>query len=215
MIILLNGAFGIGKTTVARLLVARMGGALLFDPEWIGIVLQRGARIVGRRVDDFQDLRAWRTLTIAGIRLARRIRPNVVVPMAFSNVAYLQEVRGGVERFDARVLHICLRAPLDVVHERLRRRGADPVRQAWEYRRAAECCALHGDAAFGLHLSADRAPDEIADEIADEIVRLLAAAAQPRRCDARPQKPPSRSGSFVAQRSLCDDSRRDPTFSCP
>ena len=62
----LNGAFGIGKTTVARALVKRLPRAVLFDPEPIGVLLQRF-----RRVDDFQDLRAWRRLTIFGIRIAR------------------------------------------------------------------------------------------------------------------------------------------------
>ena len=50
MILLLNGAFGIGKTTVARVLVARMPNALLFDPEMIGLILQRGLRLFGRTV---------------------------------------------------------------------------------------------------------------------------------------------------------------------
>jgi hypothetical protein len=38
MVLLLNGAFGIGKTTVSRLLVARSPRAVVFDPEWMGIL---------------------------------------------------------------------------------------------------------------------------------------------------------------------------------
>src|SRR5687767_2126468 len=64
LILLLNGAFGIGKTSVARRLVARLPRAVLYDPEIIGIALQRAARIVGWNVPDFQDLRLWRRLTI-------------------------------------------------------------------------------------------------------------------------------------------------------
>jgi hypothetical protein len=71
VILLLNGAFGIGKTTVARALVTRMPGSVLFDPEMIGIPLQRVARAVGRTVEDFQDLRTWRSLAVLGLRLAR------------------------------------------------------------------------------------------------------------------------------------------------
>jgi len=36
-----NRAFGVGMTTVARLLRRRLAPAVLFDPEPIGIVLQR------------------------------------------------------------------------------------------------------------------------------------------------------------------------------
>lgn len=165
MILLLNGAFGIGKTTVARALVVRLPRAVLFNPELIGSALQRTLRLAGRRVDDFQDLKSWRRLTIAGLRAARLFRPNIVVPMAFSNPAYLEEIRTGIGRFEPRVLHYCLIAPVEVVHERLRLRGDDPVTDAWAYRRATECCAVHQGAAFAEHIAADRDPESIANEL--------------------------------------------------
>lgn len=156
MIIWLNGAFGIGKTTVARMLAKRLPGAIVYDPELVGMALQR----MTRRVDDFQDLRAWRRLTIAGVRLMRRLRPIVIVPMAISNPAYLEELRRGI---DAR--WFCLVAPEEVVHARLRDRGGDAE---WSYRRASECCVAHRNACFGEHIDATRTPEEIVD-------RLLAA----------------------------------------
>ena len=159
MILLLNGAFGIGKTTVARLLVARMERAMLFDPEWIGIALQRVTR-----VEDFQDLRLWRWLTIAGLRIARVFRRNVIVPMAISNPDYLDEIRNALK---PRVVHVCLVAPVDEVHARLRQRGDAGE---WEFRRASECCTVHGGAEFAAQIDARRAPTEIADEL----LRLLA-----------------------------------------
>lgn len=166
MILLLNGAFGIGKTTVARLLVRRQRRAVLFDPEIAGILLQRTARLAGVAVDDFQDLRAWRRLTIVGLRVTRMLYPSVVVPMAFSNAEYLDEIRRGASRFDRDVRHICLVAPEEVVHERLRRRGTDPSNAAWEYRRASECCRAHESETFGQQVEAGvRTPEEIADEI--------------------------------------------------
>jgi hypothetical protein len=165
VILLLNGAFGIGKTTVARALVARLPRAVLYDPELVGIALQRVTR-----VDDFQDLRAWRRLTILGLRATRAFWPNVVVPMAFSNGAYLQEIVRGVSRFEPRVLHFCLVAPVDVVHRRLANRGEDALKSAWQYRRASECCDAHASDEFATRVdAADRTSDEIAQAIADEI----------------------------------------------
>jgi thymidylate kinase len=165
MIILLNGAFGIGKTTVARSLVARLPRATLFDPELVGMALQRGARLLGRGVEDFQDLASWRRLTVAGIRAARALRPNIVVPMAFSNATYLREIRLRISRFEPRLFHFCLIAPVEVVHERLRGRGEDRERSAWQYRRASECCITHASEDFATHVDADRTPDDIAQEI--------------------------------------------------
>jgi len=46
MVILINGAFGIGKTTVARALSRRIPGSVICDPELIGFVLQRFRKIV-------------------------------------------------------------------------------------------------------------------------------------------------------------------------
>ncbi|HVE70952.1 MAG TPA: AAA family ATPase [Thermoanaerobaculia bacterium] len=156
MILFLNGAFGIGKTTVARALVKRLPRAVLFDPEPAGVVLQRI-----RRVDDFQDLRLWRRLTILGIRVARLLARNVVVPMAFSNADYLREIRDGVARFDPDVRHVCLVAPYDIVLARLRQRGAGE----WEERRARECCDAHVRPEFASQIDASRAVAEIVEEI--------------------------------------------------
>ena len=164
MIVLLNGAFGIGKTTVARLLVNRMPRAVLFNPELIGSALQRTARLAGRAVYDFQDLPSWRRLTIAGLRATRAIRPNVIVPMAFSNIAYLDEIRRGLARFEPRVVHVCLVAPVEVVHARIRRRGDT---DDWPYRRASECCVAHQRDEFAVQVDAARDPASIVEALLD------------------------------------------------
>jgi predicted kinase len=170
VILLLNGAFGIGKTTVARELVRRIPDAILFDPEMIGLALQRTARAVGRTVDDFQDLRAWRQLTIVGLRIARLRWANIIVPMALSNPGYLEELRAGIARFEPRLRHVCLVAPIEVVHGRLTSRGADRKRNAWEFRRAAECCGVHGGERFATQIdAADRTPAEIAASVVGTI----------------------------------------------
>ena len=166
MILLLNGAFGIGKTTVARALAARMPGSVLYDPEIIGIALQRLNRLGGRRVDDFQDLSLWRRLTVVGVRMARMRSPRVIVPMAISNTAYLDELRDGISRFEPHLFHLCLVAPKRIVQERLRQRGADPTSNKWEFRRAAECCDAHADRHFAIQVdTSNRTPDEIAGEL--------------------------------------------------
>ena len=174
MIVLLNGAFGIGKTAVAQALVARLPDSLLFDPEITGLLQQRTARLLGQHVEDFQDLPSWRRLTVLGVRIARMLRTNVIVPMAFSNASYLDEVRTGIARFDPSLFHFCLVAPADVVQERLRTRGADPhtAAGAWQYRRASECCAVHGSDVFSQHVSAAAGGPE---QIAQEVLAQLAA----------------------------------------
>jgi dephospho-CoA kinase len=166
MILLLNGSFGIGKTTVAKALRKRLPGSAIFDPELIGSLIRLTP---WGRPDDYQDLPIWRRLTVAGIRTTRRFRRTVIVPMAFTNLAYLKEIRGGALAADPDVRHVCLTAPLEVVLERLSRRAAgDP--EPWQVRRARECCEIHGQAAFAEHVPAgDAGPDEIAAEIAGRL----------------------------------------------
>lgn len=166
MILLLNGAFGVGKTTVARALARRLPRSVVFDPELVGFVLQRAARVARRDVHDFQDLSAWRRLTVMGVRAAHVLWPNVIVPMAFSKVAYLDEIRAKLGRFDHTVVHVCMVAPVEVVQARLRSRGADPLRHRWQFERAAECCAVHGRPEFATQVpAADRGVNEIAEEM--------------------------------------------------
>lgn len=172
MILLLNGSFGIGKTTVARILVDRLPRAVLYDPELIGIALQRIARIAGRDVEDFQDLRLWRRFTVVALRVMRLFRQNVIVPMAFSNPDYLHEIRTGISRFEPHHLHVCLVAPLEVVHQRQQNRQLDPRDAQWQHRRAAECCAVHNTEAFPTHIDAS---NRDVNQIAGEIVQMLTA----------------------------------------
>ena len=44
MIMMVNGAFGAGKTSVANEIAAKLDGAMLFDPEEVGYMLDRSFR---------------------------------------------------------------------------------------------------------------------------------------------------------------------------
>jgi hypothetical protein len=169
----LNGAFGIGKTTVARELCRLLPRAALFDPEWIGFVLRR---LPGYRRSDYQELATWRRGTVLGARAFGLARPCVVVPMAFSDAEVLTEIRGGLAASGRPVLHFCLVAPLETVRARLAARGeaAGDPRHAWVYRRAAECVAAHAHDAFATHVPAVGTPDQIADELAARILTYAA-----------------------------------------
>ncbi len=166
MYVLLNGSFGIGKSAVARELRRVVPGAVIADPEWIGVLLQRLAL---RHRSDFQDDPWWRRLAIAWVRLRGRFGSPVIVPMAFTNVAYLEELRDGLARGGRAVRHFCLTAPLEVVKERLSERGEPQTdtRWAWVHRRAVECCAAHANAAFAEHVpTAGRPPRVLAEFLA-------------------------------------------------
>jgi predicted kinase len=169
VVIFINGSFGVGKTTVSRLLARQLPGSVLFDPEPIGVALLRIVSL-WRRTDDFQDLSIWRKSSIFLIRLVCRFRDVVVVPMAFSRESYLQEFLAGVRRNDGETVHFCLTAPLPVVRERLRSREVGRGPTEWQLRRSAECCEAHRKPEFAQHVATEgRSPQQIAQEILDRL----------------------------------------------
>jgi hypothetical protein len=170
VIVFLNGAFGIGKTTVARRLRRALPASVICDPEKVGFVIQRLGRLLplsGADGDDFQHIPAWRRLTQAHIRACRALRPIVLVPMAITEPAYLEQLRSGALKIDPDVRHLCLVAPLETVQARLAGRVARSASDAaWQMRRAAECCSAHGHPRFAEQVdTAGATPDEVTDAI--------------------------------------------------
>ncbi|HEX2076347.1 MAG TPA: hypothetical protein VHG08_01525 [Longimicrobium sp.] len=181
MVVMINGSFGVGKTTVAGLLRGALPGSVIYDPEWAGFVLQRLPRR-GRRSpasDDFQHMRMWRKSAVAGVRVFRTFaRGPVIVPMAFTHRAYFDEVTGGIRRFDPDLRIFCLRASVETVKRRLVGRGTpiDGPGAEWIARRIAECAEAHRDPHFGEPVDTEhRTPGEVAEEI----VRRLHAPGRP------------------------------------
>lgn len=178
MVILINGSFGVGKTTVARLLRDALPGSVIYDPEWAGFVLQRlpGRGRRSRASDDFQDFRLWRSSAVAGVRLFRAFaRGPVIMPMTFTHRAWFDEVVAGIRRFEPDLRIFLLRASQETVKRRLVGRGT-PVEgpgSEWMARRIAECAEAHRDPHFGEPVETE---NRGAAEVAREIVRQLASS---------------------------------------
>jgi hypothetical protein len=173
MFILLNGSFGVGKTTVAALVAASVPGVRVYNPEDIGAVLMRlPAWCLGlaRQPDDFQDLSQWRALIVPAARWVHLRSSAVVIPMAFTNLAYFEAFAAALAK-TAPVHRLCLVAPLEVVEQRLVGRGviAGTGPGDWAFRRARECVAAHRDPVFGSPIDAMGTPGQIAGAIIETV----------------------------------------------
>jgi hypothetical protein len=76
MIVVINGSFGVGKTTIAKLIRRSLPGSAIYDPEWVGFFLRRlpkWIKLEGSGSDDYQDIVFWRRSTVAGVRLFRSL----------------------------------------------------------------------------------------------------------------------------------------------
>jgi AAA domain len=184
MVIMINGSFGVGKSTVAKLLRRHFRGSVIFDPEWAGLLLMRlpgWIKLKGSGSDDFQNIELWRSSAVAGARLFRLMaRGPVIVPMTFSRRDYFEEVAEGVRHFDPEVRAFCLRASLATVRRRLAGRGSkiEGPGSEWLARRTEECLDAHRDPHFGEPVETeDRTAREVAEEIAERLRRHASTTA--------------------------------------
>lgn len=176
MIIMINGSFGVGKTTVAKLLRKSLQGSVIFDPEWTGLVLMRlpkWVKLKGAGADDFQHIELWRKSAVAGVRMFRLFATGpVIVPMAFSRRAYFDEVVTNLKRLDPEFRVFCLKASLTTVRRRLVERGTkiEGPGSEWIARRIVECAEAHRDPHFGEPVNTE---DHSAREVTEEIIKKL------------------------------------------
>lgn len=79
-VVWLNGAYGVGKSSVAELLRECLTAATVFDPEPFGTLL-RDAVPAGWEHDDSQEIPTWRDLTQETVSsLVRHRGQTVIVP---------------------------------------------------------------------------------------------------------------------------------------
>lgn len=174
MFILLNGSFGIGKTTIAELLVQNLPNAAIYDPERPGYVLRRlPAWMLGlaRQPQDYQDLALWRKLIALGAKRRHKKASAVIVPMAFTNLRYLDDFARALDAH-GRVHRLCLVAPLEVVRSRLLERARKEARDVseFEWRRSEECVRVHGSPSFGTPIDASKTPAEVVTSIRSRLL---------------------------------------------
>lgn len=176
MVVLINGSFGIGKTTIARLLRDTLPGSAIYDPELVGFVLMRAGkvlRLAGAGTDDFQDMPLWRRSVSPGIRLISRISSGpVLVPMTFTSRDYFDEVVTDLVSRGIAPRTFCLRASLGTIEKRLENRKLDPNgrEKLWLTCRIRECVAAHHDSYFGEPIDTD---NRSAQEVAEDILQRL------------------------------------------
>ena len=174
MILLINGSFGVGKTTVGRILRQHITGSVLYNPEWAGSVLMRlPIKFKGTGTEDFQNIDLWRKSVIGGIKIFRLFaRDTVIVPMAFYRKDYFDEIISATRKFDSQIRIFCLRASFETILKRLEKRGEkiEDGESNWSIRKTKQCIEAHKTADFGEVINTDELN---ADEVAAEIFKKL------------------------------------------
>jgi broad-specificity NMP kinase len=173
MIVMINGSFGVGKSTVASLLRKPLRG-VISNPEWLGAPFVYMPLIMGpfwRGSDDYQDVSLWRRSVVWTTRLYRLVmKRTIIVPMTFSNKSYFEEITCGLKGFDADLRVFCLKADLSTIRHRLSSRGLSGSSAEWIDRRIQECSDAHNDEYFGESVDTERrTPAQVTQDIVDRI----------------------------------------------
>jgi len=130
VIIWLNGAFGVGKSTTGALLTQRSPRLRLFDPETVGSMLQ--ANLGDRPVSDFQQWEPWRVLTpVVADEIARLTGQVLVVPQTVMVESRWHELERGLSQRGHEVLHVVLDAQEPIVRSRIEADGTESSAAPW------------------------------------------------------------------------------------
>ncbi|MEV7867515.1 NUDIX domain-containing protein [Streptomyces sp. NPDC088124] len=121
MIVWINGAFGVGKTSTARELIDLIPNCTLYDPEPIAGEL---TRLLPQKklaeVSDFQDLPIWRRLVVdTAAALLAEVGGALVVPMTLLRQEYRDEIFGGLAARRIAVRHVLLSTDETILRARI------------------------------------------------------------------------------------------------
>lgn len=159
MIIMINGAFGVGKTTIANMLQNKIENSMIYDPEEIGYMLRNVIPEDIKKIEactgDFQDLDLWKELTVdVANRLITKYKINLIVPMTIHKIEYFNFIHTEFKRMDEQTYHFCLCASKETIYERLRLRGEEEGN--WCFQQTEKCLEAYNKYDFGEYIDTEK-----------------------------------------------------------
>jgi deoxyadenosine/deoxycytidine kinase len=152
---MINGAFGVGKTSVANCLTKNIKNSMIYDPEKIGLLL---TNIIPREImhdeektDDFQDLILWKKIVVTiAQEIKERYNRHLIIPMTIRKPEYFEYIFNGMKNIDDDIYHFCLTASLDTIHSRLKQRGEIPGN--WAFLQTEKCLKAYNSYNFSEYI---------------------------------------------------------------
>ena len=170
---MINGAFGVGKTSVANCLVRNIENSMIYDPEEVGGLLRniipREIMIDEERTNDFQDLILWKkTVVMIAREIKEQYNKHLIIPMTIRKIEYFKYIFEGMKKLDDDIYHFCLMAQLDTIHLRLKQRGEIP--NSWAFLQTEKCVKAYENYDFSEYIDTQNIGiDKVAQIIIDKI----------------------------------------------
>ncbi len=170
MILFINGPFGVGKTTTAKLLVESLPNAMLYDPEAVGELLHYTLSPIHKECD-FQDYTLWPKMVVefAG-HLVREYGRDLVIPMTVTDRGRFEYIVSGLRGIDPDLRLFRLTASEDELRRRIVTRPDSDGNRGWCLSHVESGLEAAKDPAFGTEINTDgRMPEEVAAEMLSSV----------------------------------------------
>ena len=172
MIIWINGSFGVGKTTTSDRILAQTTGWRIFDPEWVGYMLQ--ANLKDQDFDDFQDLPPWRSLVPRALfEVQAYTAEHLLAPQTVLSKDYWIELREGIIAVGLDVFHVVLDCDDEVLRHRIATDSQESDAEQWRLNhieRFSSARAWMSETADLVIDTTDMTPDAVARAILEPAV---------------------------------------------
>ena len=156
----LNGAYGIGKSTVAERLAKRLGKAYVFDAEEVGNAIRDNYPEEARHSVIFEDYPLWRETNFKLLLdIYRKYDGDIIVPMTLLREASYIDVIKKLEDAGVAVKYVFLDGNRETVHDRILARGESE--DCWCMRNIDLCLDSQNKDCHAVHIDAtSHSPDE-------------------------------------------------------
>lgn len=165
MIYWINGAYGVGKSTVAEQLKMRLAKAHIFDAEEVGNAVRDNYPKECRHSIVFEGYPLWRELNYRLLKdINSKYDGDIIVPMTLIlDVSYTEIIRRLIED-GIHVGYVILDGDRQTVHDRILKRGEDE--DCWCMKNIQTCIDVQRGDKRAVHINTvGRTPEAIADEI--------------------------------------------------
>jgi hypothetical protein len=160
MIVMINGAFGAGKTVTAQALNQHLPNSVIFDPEEVGFMLRNITYPTGLEpAGDFQDIALWPSMVVTVTRaLYEQYHKHLILPISLPCPRYFQAIVDGICAFESNFLHFCLIASATTLEQRLRDRDGEAG--TWARQQISRCLKAFEAPEYEEKLDTDALPLE-------------------------------------------------------
>lgn len=155
MILFISGPFGVGKTSVVKVIVEKTPNAMVCYPEVIGSAL-RGVLGPVKKVNDSQYYALWRKLVVVVARVLRAASARtLVIPMTVWRRDYFDPILAGLHRIGLGLTCFRLTASESELTHRILSDSEDTGAYGWRMSHAEVYLRVSRDPAFGVEVPTD------------------------------------------------------------